>query len=82
MKSRLAVDAINTAVACRQAAGDTVAGRIVHSDRGSQFRSRKFLRALTRHALVGSMGRVGACLTTPPWSPSSAFCKRPWWRAG
>ncbi len=35
-------------------------GCVVHSDRGSQFRSRKFLRALEYHGLVGSMGRVGA----------------------
>lgn len=33
----------------------------MHSDRGSQFRSRKFRRALTRHRLVGSMGRVASC---------------------
>jgi putative transposase len=57
MKSRLAVAAIESAVARR---GD-IAGCIVHSDRGSQFRSRKFVRALERHDLVGSMGRVGAC---------------------
>ena len=56
MKSRLAVRALENAVARR----DDVAGCIVHSDRGSQFRSRKFLRALARHGLVGSMGRVGA----------------------
>ncbi len=56
MKSRLAVDAIENAVARR----DDVAGCIVHSDRGSQFRSRKVLRTLARHGLVGSMGRVGA----------------------
>lgn len=37
-----------------------VAGCIVHSDRGSQFRSRKFLRTLARHRMVGSMGRVGS----------------------
>jgi putative transposase len=37
-----------------------VAGCIVHSDRGSQFRSRKFVLALHGHGLVGSMGRVGA----------------------
>lgn len=36
------------------------AGCIVHSDRGSQFRSRKFVHALTRHHLIGSMGQVGA----------------------
>jgi putative transposase len=56
MKSRLAVAALNNAVARR---GD-VAGCVVHTDRGSQFRSRKFVRALNRHAMVGSMGRVGA----------------------
>jgi transposase InsO family protein len=56
MKSRLAVNALENAVACR---GD-VAGCVVHSDRGSQFRSRKFLRALARHRLAGSMGRAGA----------------------
>jgi putative transposase len=56
MKSRLAVSALSNAVARR---GD-VAGCIVHSDRGSQFRSRKFVRALGHHRMVGSMGRVGA----------------------
>ena len=56
MKARLAVQALQNAVARR---GD-VAGCIVHSDRGSQFRSRKFVHALNRHGLVGSMGKVGA----------------------
>jgi transposase InsO family protein len=56
MKSRLAVAALESAVARR---GD-VAGCIVHSDRGSQFRSRKLAHALKRHDLVGSMGQVGA----------------------
>ena len=56
MKSRLAVNALDNAVIRR---GDT-AGCIVHSDRGSQFRSRKFVRALHRHHLIGSMGQVGA----------------------
>ena len=60
MKSRLAVTALNNAVARRQASGDDVAGCILHTDRGSQFRSRKHVRALHRHAMVGSMGRVGA----------------------
>ena len=60
MKSRLAVTALNNAVAMRAAAGVDVAGCVVHSDRGSQFRSRKFLRSLTRHHLAGSMGKVGA----------------------
>lgn len=57
MKSCLAVRALENAVQMR----DDVAGCVVHSDRGSQFRSRKFLRALARHRLVGSMGRVASC---------------------
>ena len=60
MKSRLAVDALASAVARRRVEGADVAGCIVHSDRGSQFRSRKFVHALKRNDLVGSMGRVGA----------------------
>jgi transposase InsO family protein len=56
MKSRLAVTALTNALARR---GD-VAGCVVHTDRGSQFRSRKFVRAPARHGLTGSMGRVGA----------------------
>ncbi|SBT63970.1 Transposase InsO and inactivated derivatives [Micromonospora sediminicola] len=56
MKSRLAVAALDNAAARR---GD-LAGCILHTDRGSQFRSRKFVRALHRHRMAGSMGRVGA----------------------
>ena len=56
MKSRIAVDALNHAVMRR----GHVTGCVVHSDRGSQSRSRKLLRALDYHGLVGSMGRVGA----------------------
>jgi putative transposase len=56
MKARLAVDALASAAARRGA----VASCLVHSDRGSQFRSRKFLAELRRHDLVGSMGQVGA----------------------
>ena len=56
MKSHLAVNALDMAVARR---GD-VAGCVVHSDRGSQFRSRKYVAAIRRNYLIGSMGRVGA----------------------
>jgi transposase InsO family protein len=56
MKSRLAVAALHNAAARR---GD-LAGCILHTDRGSQFRSRKVHRVLARHRMVGSMGRVGA----------------------
>lgn len=34
---------------------------IVHSDRGSQFRSKQYCKALKKFGLRGSMGRVGAC---------------------
>ncbi|GAA2137927.1 hypothetical protein GCM10009844_05460 [Nocardioides koreensis] len=56
MKSRLAVAALENAVVRR----GNVAGCVVRTDRGSQFRSRKLVCALGRHAMVGSMGRVGA----------------------
>jgi transposase InsO family protein len=56
MKARLVVAAIEMAVARR----GEVAGCILHSDRGSQFRARKVQRALTRHLMVGSMGQVGS----------------------
>jgi len=57
MKSRLAVQALDNAVARR---GD-VTGCVLHSDRGSQFRAKKMQRAISSHGMVGSMGRVGAC---------------------
>lgn len=60
MKSRLAVDALGSATAHRAAEGTSVAGCIVHADRGSRFRSRKFVAAQNRHGLVGSVGEVGA----------------------
>jgi transposase InsO family protein len=56
MKSRLAVAALDNAVARRE----NVVGCVLHSDRGSQFRSRKFVQALDRHRIAGSIGRVGA----------------------
>lgn len=57
MKASLAVRALENAVVQR----GYPEGVIVHSDRGSQFRSRKFQNALKRYKLRGSMGRVGAC---------------------
>jgi transposase InsO family protein len=56
MTAELAVSALRNAVALR----DPV-GTVVHSDRGSQFRSNAYVRTLKAHGLVGSMGRVGAC---------------------
>ncbi len=56
MTAELAVSALRNAVALRDPAGT-----IVHSDRGSQFRSNVFVKELKANGLVGSMGRVGAC---------------------
>jgi putative transposase len=56
MTASLAVAALHNAVALR-----SPTGTVVHSDRGSQFRSHAFLRALKANDLKGSMGRVGAC---------------------
>lgn len=57
MTSDLAVAAIRNAARLRQ---HDVAGVIVHTDRGSQFRSRAFGHELNAHNMIGSMGRVGA----------------------
>ena len=59
MKTRIAVNALSSAVA-RRGGPAAVAGCTVHSDRGSQFRSRRFVEELKHHGLTGSMGRVGA----------------------
>ena len=56
MKSALAVSALRNAIALRDPSGT-----VIHSDRGSQFRSHAFVRTIRDNGLVGSMGRVGAC---------------------
>jgi len=68
MKSRIAVNALNNAVARR----GQVAGCILHTDRGSQFRSRKLVGALNRHHMAASAPPA----TTPPWRASSHSSKR------
>lgn len=55
MTSDLAVSALRNAIALRRPVGTTV-----HSDRGSQFRSRAFVSTLKNNGLVGSMGRVAS----------------------
>ena len=56
MTAGLAVTALRSAIARRQPHGTVV----VHSDRGSQFRSRAFRAVLRAADLRGSMGRVAA----------------------
>ena len=57
MTAALAVSALRNAIALRRPVGTL----IIHSDRGSQFRSKAFVRTLKHNGLTGSMGRVGAC---------------------
>lgn len=57
MTSELAVSALENAIIRRTAPTEDC---VVHSDRGSQFRSRKYVEALKRHQLQGLMGRVVA----------------------
>jgi transposase InsO family protein len=56
MKASLAVAALRSAVELRRPSGT-----VVHSDRGSQFRAKRFVRVLRTNGLLGSMGRTGAC---------------------
>jgi len=56
MTRHLAVAALQDAVGRRRPGR----GCVVHSDRGSQFRSRRFVEALKWHGLAGSMGRVAS----------------------
>ena len=55
VKSSLAASALRNAIALRSPVATTV-----HSDRGSQFRSRKVQRIVKNNGLHGSMGRVGS----------------------
>jgi putative transposase len=57
MTAQLAVSALRNAISLRSPVGTIV----LHSDRGSQFRSTAFVTMLRRNGLIGSMGRVGAC---------------------
>ncbi|MFE6692227.1 IS3 family transposase [Streptomyces sp. NPDC057743] len=55
--AELVVASLNMAAATR---GD-VRGVIFHSDRGSEYQSRRFRRACRRLGVTQSMGRVGSC---------------------
>lgn len=85
MKARLAVDALTAAVACRAVNGDDVAGCIVHSDGGSQFR---FLQAsgfvtdvpdwqTAHHDLARSMRQVGSAGDNAAMERATPARKRP-----
>jgi transposase InsO family protein len=54
----LVVASLNMAAATR---GGDVRGVIMHTDRGSEYCSRRFKRACRKLGVVPSMGRVGSC---------------------
>ena len=77
MKASLAVAALRSAIEFRRPCAT-----IVHSDRGSQFRSKKVVRLLRAHGLIGSMGRTGSCADNAAIDRSSPYCSETCWTAG
>ena len=62
MESRLVVDALEMALARRRPG----AGLLAHSDRGSQYASDHYQRALASEGIVCSMSEVGQCWDNAP----------------
>lgn len=58
-KATLVCDALKMAIATR---GGTVAGVVMHTDRGSQYTSSAFVELCGRHRITQSMSRSGSCL--------------------
>lgn len=57
LRSELALDALAMAIARRRLAP----GLVHHSDRSSQYASRRYQKELERHGLIPSMSRKGDC---------------------
>lgn len=72
MASDLVVNALRMAVQQRRPHGPVT----VHSDRGSQFRSRKYQHELDRYGLIGSMGRVGSAGDNTAMEPFFALLQK------
>ena len=60
MQAKRVCRALHLAIVQRQPG----AGLIVHSDRGGQYASAAHRELLSKHGLVGSMGRKGNCWDT------------------
>lgn len=58
MRTELVEEAVDAAVFTR---GGSVAGTILHSDRGSQFTSHDLANVCSDHGLRRSMGATGIC---------------------
>ena len=66
--SRLVTDALNIAILCE----NPEKGLIVHSDRGTQFTSKRYAKLLEKNEFVGSMSRSGVPYDN---APMEAFFK-------
>lgn len=72
MTKELAVNALRSAITRRCFVGTV----IVHSDRGSQFRSRDLVAVLKAAGLSGSMGRVAAAGDNPAMESFNALLQK------
>jgi putative transposase len=70
--SRLAVDALEMALAARQPG----VGLVAHSDRGSQYASEHYQGLLARHGITCSMSRRGNCWDNAPMESFFASLKK------
>ena len=64
MRTSLVIDALEMAWFGRSSSNST--GRIFHSDRGSQYASHEFSRALQKCGIIASMSRKGNCWDSAP----------------
>jgi putative transposase len=71
MKASLATSALRNALGLR-----SPRGTVVHSDRGSQFRSGKYVRLLAPPVFKDRWAGSERAPTTPPWSRSSRCSRR------
>lgn len=79
MHDDLTVRALNNAVAIRSAGGGggELAGCVVHSDRGGQFRSGKRLSALDTYQVVGRWAGWLPVVTMQRWSLLHVTAEKP-----
>jgi putative transposase len=61
MADHMRTDLICDAITMAAENVDLVPGAVFHSDRGTQYTSTQFAAHLTKHNMVGSMGRTGVC---------------------
>ena len=61
MADHMRTDLICDAITMAAASVELAPGAVFHSDRGTQYTSTQFAAHLSRHNMIGSMGRTGIC---------------------